>query len=487
MQLCKALTVFACLTLAHGAEKGNSTDAQLACTFGQMGFESAYTSPFGAARVAGAHTITETQRRAYASLFAKMDRREPVFWLGVGGSFFGGRKCADKRNIGGAKCSYSFQLATALRASAYNMTISDDGGQNSDASSGLAYRNVAMSGVTTGGILPSLPKIFDAPYVNGMTPDLLMVDFSTNDDGEKQDWGAAEQTTAGHTLGRATNDSARDEEVLAATEALVRYMLEKHPRTALLFVEGFCYATWTLRVRERVGTRYGVPVVPAKALFTEPVPSPRCWRGGPALKHQPYYAHERLAHGLHAWWCAFRKRIRKLSPQPQSPMPSPIASSELRDRFRVCDAPLSVYDAIAMERGVPVDSQPAVIAGNWTLYADRPEKPGWISDDEGIIEYPLKFGASPRIMIVFTQGYEGFDDAFVSMPDSSTNRFTLAGTHRAHVTQSELLVINAKQNGNEQLVGGVKGFGVAPHTEHVLRIQKNKGRGKVKITWVSSC
>ena len=90
-------------------------------------------------------------------------------------------------------------------------------------------------------------------------------------------------------------------------------------------------------------------------------------------------------------------------------------------------------------------------------------------------------------MIVFTQGYEGFDDAFVSMPDSSTNRFTLAGTHRAHVTQSELLVINAKQNGNEQLVGGVKGFGVAPHTEHVLRIQKTKGRGKVKITWVSSC
>ena len=72
MQQRKALTVFACLTLAHGAEKGNSTDAQLSCTFGQMGFESAYTSPFGAARVAGAHTITETQRRAYASLFAAM-------------------------------------------------------------------------------------------------------------------------------------------------------------------------------------------------------------------------------------------------------------------------------------------------------------------------------------------------------------------------------------------------------------------------------
>merc|ERR1711937_180004 len=144
-------------------------------------------------------------------------------------------------------------------------------------------------------------------------------------------------------------------------------------------------------------------------------------------------------------------------------------------------------DAIAMERGVPVDSQPAVIAGNWTVYADRPEKPGWISDDEGIIEYPLKFGASPRIMIVFTQGYEGFDDAFVSMPDSSKNILTLQGRHQSHVTQSELFVINAQQDANEHLVGGIKGFGVQPHSEQTLRIQHKGMSDKVKITWVSSC
>ena len=412
------LAALACrnASLAHGkpssrrrAQQGNDTHADTSsqCTFAELGFESGYTSLDGAANVAAAHAISETQRRAYASLFSKMDRREPVFWLGIGGSFFGGRKCADKQNVGGAKCSYSYQLATALRSLVYNKTVPGDEGQNSDASSGLAYRNVAMSGVTTGGILPALSRIFDAPYVDGMTPDLLMVDFSTNDDGEKQDWGAAEQRE-----GTAIDESARDVEVAAATEALTRYMLEKHPNTALVFVEGFCYATWTLVARERVGTHYGVPVVPAKSLFTEPVPTPRCWRGGPAIKHQPYYAHERLAYGLHAWLCSFRKRILALSPAPQGPPPAPIAPPELRERFRVCDTPLSVYDAIAMEHQPGDGPQPAILAGNWTLYADRPEKPGWISEGtEGVIEFPLKFGASPRIMIVFTQGYEGFDDA----------------------------------------------------------------------------
>lgn len=73
------------------------------------------------------------------------------------------------------------------------------------------------------------------------------------------------------------------------------------------------------------------------------------------------------------------------------------------------------------------------------------------------------------------------------MPDASRNHFTLAGTHKAHVTQSELLVINAKQDANEQLIGGVKGFGIAPNSEHTLRIQKRGAPGKVKITWVSSC
>ena len=48
-------------------------------------------------------------------------------------------------------------------------------------------------------------------------------------------------------------------------------------------------------------------------------------------------------------------------------------------------------------------------------------------------------------------------------------------------------MINAKQDANEQLIGGVKGFGIAPNSEHTLRIQKRGAPGKVKITWVSSC
>ena len=118
------------------------------CTFSALGFESNFTSLSGAAKVAGEHVISEAQRRAYASLIARMEAKEAVLWLGLGGSHFGGRKCADKRNIGGARCSYSFQLASSLRERFYGIKTSphDDGGPNSNLTAGLVYRNMASSG-----------------------------------------------------------------------------------------------------------------------------------------------------------------------------------------------------------------------------------------------------------------------------------------------------------------------------------------------------
>ena len=118
------------------------------CTFSALGFESNFTSLSGAAKVASEHVISEAQRRAYASLIARMEAKEAVLWLGLGGSHFGGRKCADKRNIGGARCSYSFQLASSLRERYYGIKTSphDDGGPNSNLTAGLVYRNMATSG-----------------------------------------------------------------------------------------------------------------------------------------------------------------------------------------------------------------------------------------------------------------------------------------------------------------------------------------------------
>lgn len=296
-----------------------------------------------------------------------------------------------------------------------------------------------------------------------------------NDDSERQDWDKGE-----HGVG-VQDESHREAEVLAATEALLRYVLGAHPDIALVLIEGFCYATWTLDVRQRLGHLYGVPVIPARDLYV----GRDCrsnWRGSALFKHQPRWAHERIAHGLRAWWCYFQQHVMSLAPGPIKPLPVPIALETLRDRFIVCEVPLSVYDPKA-----PV-TLPNVVSGNWTLFADRPEKPGWISEgNKSTIDFPLKFGASPRIMIVFTQGYEGFDDAWVSMPNQSKNILTLQGRHRSHVTQSELFVINAQQDANEQLVGGIKGFGVQPHSEQTLRIQQKGMSNKVKITWVSSC
>ena len=97
---------------------------------------------------AEAVTVACGPSRPGRGVTGKMKAKDTVLWLGLGGSHFGGRKCADKRNIGGARCSYSFQLASSLRERYYGIKTSphDDGGPNSNLTAGLVYRNMATSG-----------------------------------------------------------------------------------------------------------------------------------------------------------------------------------------------------------------------------------------------------------------------------------------------------------------------------------------------------
>ena len=83
--------------------------------------------------------------------------------------------------------------------------------------------------------------------------------------------------------------------------------------------------------------------------------------------------------------------------------------------FAACDAPLSRYSAFdffaQMKKGHATDggegmvksvipTGPVVTAGNWTLYEDRPNKPGWISNElNSVITFNLKFGEQPRLSI----------------------------------------------------------------------------------------
>ena len=72
----------------------------------------------------------------------------------------------------------------------------------------------------------------------------------------------------------------------------------------------------------------------------------------------------------------------------------------------VCQKPLTTYDPFAMvDRDELRRPGVRVVKGNWTLYADRAEKPGWISTGpmDSEIEFDLTVGKIPRVTIVYDQ------------------------------------------------------------------------------------
>ena len=57
-----------------------------------------------------------------------------------------------------------------------------------------------------------------------------------------------------------------------------------------------------------------------------------------------------------------------------------------------------------------------IVSGDWRLLEDRPGKPGWVTTVAGAaIEFELTFGQSPRVVVVYEVGYEGFGDATISL------------------------------------------------------------------------
>lgn len=117
-----------------------------------------------------------------------------------------------------------------------------------------------------------------------------------------------------------------------------------------------------------------------------------------------------------------------------------------------------------------------VKAGNWSLFADRPGKPGWISEGltGALIGFDLSFGGTPRASVVYEQGYEGFGDAEVRMADRSSTRQFLRGLRvdKERVTQSQTLILPS--------------IHLRPWSRETLWVQM-VSEAKVKIRLVSSC
>jgi hypothetical protein len=313
---------------------------------------------------------------------------------------------------------------------------------------------------------------------------------------------------------------------------------------------------------ERVAAAYGVPFLSLPKLTScDLLPKPK---EGQSL-HYPYKVHEELNDVLLAWVEAFEASHQpsnfsfsssssspsfdKNEPPPPMhvtpPTKAELAPKELQDKYRVCPEQLALYNApqLAATTGLdnsaaaaaaaaadsadfssaatpnaaqpPLESLVPVTPGDqWKLCEDRPGKFRWVTDEPGaVIEFPLRFGSSPRVTVVYTVSYASFGNAKFTMSTrwyrsqldksrSSTHKWTegyfitLLGAHSSHTTLSHAEVVNVHQDGvDHRGPSGVRGFGVQPHTNATLRLQffpskaqvRSNATSKFAVIHVSSC
>ena len=191
----------------------------------------------------------------FASFLRKLEAREPVSVVAIGGSMMAGTNCDIKSPIQGRPCTYTARFARWLeREYGYE--------------DGVRYENRAVGGTTTAGALPSLPhliSIADADRGLSLLPDVVFIDFSVNDRAEAQDWidqhQAAPPATRHSASGGPTEARNATAEVRAATEAMLRYLLRDAPAVAVVLVEAACPIEWSGRAHAAIADDYGVPFV----------------------------------------------------------------------------------------------------------------------------------------------------------------------------------------------------------------------------------
>jgi hypothetical protein len=121
---------------------------------------------------------------------------------------------------------------------------------------------------------------------------------------------------------------------------------------------------------------------------------------------------------------------------------APLFAGKHPSLFSVCIHPLSRYSA-EKSWTAPGSPNPTVTNGNFTLYADVPGKPGWISSTPGsTIQFKLRFGLAPKLSISYLRSYEGFGVGQIEFPDNKRILFdsrweqkvsqTFTSTYDAH-------------------------------------------------------
>jgi hypothetical protein len=376
--------------------------------------------------------------RVSASLPPSMPSPSPDARLVIlGGSMLAGANCVDTSVAPpqSPACAYPRRILHGLSSLSVSQVAQID------------WVSLATGGMTTEGLLPSLPSMLDGlggSASEARTPTLLLLDHSVNDAKE---------------LGLGAADFG------ACLEALLRYLAESHPHAAVLLVDSFVGQPTKRRPPksldgpfDRVAAHYGVPLLRYARVVSNITAG---WDAGcvegaippdGCMPHPWWGTHQLIADSALAALHLLSESLLRASPSidaehpllgspsslqsssPPSPvMPYPLSTREALRRFSVCAAPPSHYSAreaslhafhshsrsgggVIAHGGGEMATSPSMplpgSGGCWQLTEDRPGKPGWICESDhstgaagGTISFDLQFGDRPRASLTFLRGY----------------------------------------------------------------------------------
>lgn len=372
-----------------------------------------------------------------------------------------GVDCRESFDVYGKPCSYPNRFARWLTQH-YGIAVN--------------LYNTAVGGTTTSSALPVAPLLLKS-IPEKHKPDIVMFDFSVNDGVEPQIYNDP-NSNAKH-ISHAYNG-----EVLAATEQLIRY-LQQDMKMMVWVVEGMCLS---LSLHSRNAHAYAAHFhgvhyssYPVMADTFPGVCDGDLWGH---TNHPVWMVHQMMAFMLASAWDMAVSSAATIS------------KAEDLQRIAICTEPSFSWSAFDAHTTPP----PFLVTnGSWQWAEDRPGKPGLLSSVNGsVLIFPqVKFGAMPRLIVSYLQGYENLGDMFMTLPTHAQGSHVVVLYGISHFTQhrtTQTYTVNLDIGRNLWQPGlgldGVLGMGVEPHSTHSLQFRVAESMCptcKVKLTSVLAC
>ncbi|CAE8615759.1 unnamed protein product [Polarella glacialis] len=384
----------------------------------------------------------------------------------LGGSFTAGigcqpKKSKDKHLIRDKACAWSARFVHWLRVAFPRSTVVLD--------------NLAQGGSPTPVILSGL-GLFD--YTN---VDLILIDTLVND----------QIGSEVRRFGFKYSDIDSTQAVSVAYEVLIRTLHELAPKAVLYSVLDGCPGCHlAVPAHRQVLNFYDVPRLDYVDVVAQ-LQTLWAYMGKKDTNHPDFRSHQAVADVLALTWCNVWSRISSLKSRDVGDVMafSPKGyyhPAQYRERFHICKRPCSVLSA----RGTST-TQPQVITGNWSVYADRPGKPGWISTVPGsIMDIPLCFGKKPTLSLTYLRSYEKLGKAILTLNGKDLHLDGLWGDDTGQHFAQSFTIFSQADNPEMQgwSEGGLFGFDIKPNSSHTMRIENLKLRNnKMKIIDIVSC